>query len=76
MLSFRDERVSPDQTVIAEHGVVHDRGAYADQAVVADPAAMQERPVPDGAAPPDLEGKAFVGMEDAMFLNIGLIADF
>ena len=74
--SSGDERVSPDQTIIADHGVVHDRGADADQAIVADPASVQKSAMPDGAAAPNLEWDALVGVEDAMLLNIGLMADF
>jgi len=73
--SFRDERVSSDQAVVANHSVVQDYRADADQAVVANPAPVQKRAVPDGAAAPDLEGQALVGVEDAMLLNIGLVAD-
>jgi hypothetical protein len=68
--------VSPDQAVIADHGVVHDRGADADKAIVADPASVEKSAVPDGAAAPNLEWDALVGVKDTMLLNIGLISYF
>src|SRR5271157_1784823 len=37
---------------------------------------MQECAVTDCTAAPNLEGDALVGVEDAMFLNVGLVAYF
>src|SRR5699024_12812420 len=75
VLAFRDEGIVTDNAIAADGGAVQHHGLDADQAVVADGAAMQHGLVTDRHALADIERKAFVGMQNAVILNIGARAD-
>src|SRR5262249_30886700 len=75
LLALGYDRAGADQAVAADlHAVEHDR-AHADEAVIGDRTAVQDHRVADGAAGPDRERKADVGVQDAVLLNVRAFAD-
>src|SRR5271154_6728227 len=74
-LSLGDERARAHQAAAADLRSIENDSAHADERPGADRAAVQDRIVPDRAILPDIHGKAHVGMQHRILLNVGAGAE-
>ena len=70
-----EHRAGRDDAIIADDAIAEDDGFHAEEGAVADAAAVDDCAMADGNVIADVEGFAGVAMQDAMFLDVGAIAD-
>src|SRR5580692_4768776 len=74
-LVLDDDGAGADQAILADHRVVQHHGLDADQAAVADRAAMQHHLVAHRHALAERERRPEVGVQHAILLDVGIVAD-